>query len=180
MFPAQLLKRWACICPACGCGGAFPAVEPVRVRLRGLHFIRRNERDIPRQSLLYADILASLARGLALTNNILGADCSARYLLGALSLGEPRRVLEALTMEANFVATVFVKSPYVQRILDVVEEQKDLCRDFSADVYVHAAHGYVDYMNGEWARARENARTAFGSGAPGQARSGNARSCACK
>lgn len=133
----------------------------IRVRLRGVNFVHRDERDLPPQSLLYADILASLARGLALSHHILGADCSARYLLRALDLGEPRRVLEALTLEANFAASSSVKSPYVQRILDVVEAQKDLCRDFSSDVFIHAAHGYVDYMNGDWMRARENARAAF-------------------
>lgn len=132
-----------------------------RVRLRGLDFVRRDSRDLSPQRLLHADILASLARGLALTNHILGSDCSARYLLVALDLGEPRRVMEALTMEANFAASVSVKSPHVQRILDVVETQRKLCRDFDADLYVHAAHGYVGYMNGEWKKARENARAAF-------------------
>lgn len=133
----------------------------IRVRLRGFDFVPQEEQTLSHQSLLHADILASLSRGLALTNHILGANCSARYLLIALSLGEPRRVMEAMTLEANFAAAVSVNSSYVRRILDVVETQKDLCRDFSAEVFVHAAHGYVDYMSGEWARARENAQMAF-------------------
>ena len=133
----------------------------IRVRLRGFDFVPQEEQTLSHQSLLHADILASLSRGLALTNHILGANCSARYLHIALSLGETRRVMEALTFEANFAAAVSVNSSYVRRILDVVETQKDLCRDFSAEVFVHAAHGYVDYMSGEWARARENAQMAF-------------------
>jgi eukaryotic-like serine/threonine-protein kinase len=132
------------------------------VRLRGTSFRERDETEIPPVKLVKVDILSSIARGLALTDHIRGADFNARFLLAALRLGEPRRILSALTMEANFAATSGPESSHIRRTLAACERIQERLNDTLAGIYMESARSYVSFMCGHWGASLRSAETAFG------------------
>ncbi|HUH02963.1 MAG TPA: hypothetical protein VML75_13290, partial [Kofleriaceae bacterium] len=73
-----------------------------RVRLRGLGFRPRDERDIPREDLIRIDTCWAVSIGLALVDPIRASDFQARQLLLALRMGEPYRVCRGLIAEAGY------------------------------------------------------------------------------
>jgi serine/threonine protein kinase/tetratricopeptide (TPR) repeat protein len=77
----------------------------LQLRLRGLRFTERQASAISRDELLRVDICWAVAAGLAMVDNIRGADFQTRHLLLSLRAGEPYRVARALAVEAGFSAT---------------------------------------------------------------------------
>jgi serine/threonine protein kinase len=73
--------------------------------MRGVNFRERNASDIPAAELLRIDICWAVAAGLAMVDNIRGADFQTRHLLLALRAGEPYRIARAMAIEAGFSAT---------------------------------------------------------------------------
>ncbi len=130
-------------------------------RLRGIRYRERDETELSPVALVNVDILGSIARGLALTDHIRGADFSTRYLLAALRTGEPRRILAALTLEANFVASTSPGSAQLTRVLAHCERLLVRLNDSFSRVYLESARSYVNYMSGRWAEARRFAETAI-------------------
>jgi Cdc6-like AAA superfamily ATPase len=78
--------------------------QRAKLRLRGLSFKQRSERDIPPKVLEKIDICWAVSAGLAIIDTIRGADFQTRSLLLSLDAGEPYRVARALAMEAGFNA----------------------------------------------------------------------------
>ncbi|HEY0077768.1 MAG TPA: protein kinase [Pyrinomonadaceae bacterium] len=76
-----------------------------QLRLRGLKYVERDSSEIPEDDLLRIDICWSVAAGLAVVDNIRGADFQTRHLLLALQSGEPYRIARALAVERGFSAT---------------------------------------------------------------------------
>ncbi len=72
--------------------------------VRGLHFTETPVAEIPQSRLLHIDVCWTVAVGLAMVDNIRGADFQTRHLLLALRAGEPYRIARALAMEAGFSA----------------------------------------------------------------------------
>ncbi len=125
------------------------------VRLRGTRFRERDETEIPPADLVHVDILHSIARGLSMTDHLRGADFATRFLLAALRLGEPGRVLTAMTIEANNASGMSPGSSYSLNILDSCERMIGKRPDSVAGFYLGAAHGIRHFMTGEWSKARE-------------------------
>ncbi len=75
-----------------------------RVRLRGLGFVQRAEREVPAQRRVMIDTCWSMGIGLGMVDPIRGSDFGARHLLLALDAGEPRRIARALALEAAYRA----------------------------------------------------------------------------
>jgi hypothetical protein len=131
------------------------------IRLRGTGYRERDETEIPPVKLVKVDILSSVARGLAFTDHIRGADFNARFLLAALRLGEPRRILSALTMEANFAATRGPGSSHIRRTLAACERIHARLNDALAEIYMESARSYVSFMGGQWGASLRSAETSF-------------------
>jgi len=124
------------------------------VRLRGTRFRERDETQIPQTDLVHVDILHSIARGLSMTDHLRGADFTTRFLLAALRMGEPRRVLTAMTIEANNASGMSPGSAYTRHILASCEGMLQKRPDAVAEFYLGAAHGLGHFMTGEWSLAR--------------------------
>ena len=67
-----------------------------RLEVRGVEFVSRPESALPPESLFPIDLCWSLGTGLGAVQVIVGFDFHLRSLLGALRVGEPRRVGRAL------------------------------------------------------------------------------------
>ncbi|MEP7122990.1 MAG: AAA family ATPase [Byssovorax sp.] len=74
------------------------------LRLRGLGFTERAEREIPATQLAKIDVAHAAALGLALVDMVRGAGFQTRNLLLSLDAGEPSRLARALSFEAAFLA----------------------------------------------------------------------------
>lgn len=124
--------------------------------LRGLRFTERRASDIPATELLRIDICWTVAAGLAMVDNIRGADFQTRHLLLALRAGEPYRIARAMAVEAGFSATS--GAPGRQRALRFSR----IAEELSARVgHPHAAGltkltaGVAKFLVGEWKRSFE-------------------------
>jgi eukaryotic-like serine/threonine-protein kinase len=71
------------------------------LKLRGLRFAERQEREVPSRDLLRIDIYWAASVGLALVDIIRATDFQCRHLRLALRAGEPYRVARALAVEAG-------------------------------------------------------------------------------
>ena len=87
------------------------------VRVRGLRFRERIAAKIDPSRIELLDHLWAICHGLAMVDLIRGADFAARYLLLALSVGEPRHVAQALLLEAGHSATLDPSSRRTRAVL---------------------------------------------------------------
>ena len=76
------------------------------LRLRGLRFRERAEEDIAPRELARIDVSYAAAKGLAIYDTALGAIFGLQTLLGALRLGEPKRVARAMVGVCALLAPV--------------------------------------------------------------------------
>jgi tetratricopeptide (TPR) repeat protein len=76
-------------------------LKQAQLRLRGLHMRLRPEAEIPPAKLVRADVAWSVATGISLYHPVFGAYFLAIALLDALRLGEPNRIVRALSFEAG-------------------------------------------------------------------------------
>ncbi len=77
----------------------------LRLRLRGLRWEERHEREVAESDLLRVDVFKAASHGLSMVDNARGADFQARGLLLALRIGEPFRVARELGTESVFEAS---------------------------------------------------------------------------
>jgi hypothetical protein len=99
-------------------------VGRAKVRLRGLSFAPRDERDVPAAELAKVDVCWAAVMGLGLVDPIRGAIFQAQHLTLALALGEPFRVLRALGSEALHGAAEGTHA--AKRTRDVIRALMDL------------------------------------------------------
>ena len=158
----QVLKSLGITMPRTSWGALVSLLwHRLRIRLRGTGYRERDETEIPPVQLVNVDILSSIARGLALTDHIRGADFNTRFLLASLRLGEPRRILSALTMEANYAASSGPASSHIRRTLASCEKLQKRLNDALAEIYMESARCYVSFMSGQWGVSLRSAETSF-------------------
>ncbi len=116
--------------------------QRVWLRLRGFGFRRRLESEIPRRDLTVADVCHAVALGLALVDNIRGAEYQARSLLLALRAGEPSRVAMTLGAEAGYLAG-YGATRRALKVAAICERICDEIDDPQAMPYVHWTRGAV-------------------------------------
>jgi serine/threonine protein kinase len=94
-----------------------------RLRLRGLGFRERDESQVSAEELTRSDVSWSVSAGLALIDNVRGADFQCRNLLQALGNGEPHRIARALAIEAGHASIGGdTRGGRSQRLLAAAEE----------------------------------------------------------
>lgn len=77
----------------------------MRLRLRGIRWKEKHIKEIADAELTRVDVYKAVARGLAMVDNVRGADFQARGLLLALETGEPTRIAQLLGTEAVYNAS---------------------------------------------------------------------------
>ncbi len=133
--------------------------QRAHLRLRGLRWKERHEKEIPPSNLARFDAYQVVSDGLALVDNIRGADFQSRSLLLALRLGERRRVAHALCMEAVYLASQGGRR--MQRSQALMEEARRLSQESQYPyivAVVHVTSGIIDFFDGRFPRAREQLR----------------------
>jgi hypothetical protein len=143
-----------------------------RLRLRGVRHTARREDQIAAETLRRLDVLRAVAHGLAMVDNIRGADFNGRYLLLALRTGEPRRLIGALATEAGFLASQGRRSR--RRARRMFAELSRLAADHPDDPYtrswLHIAEGTTEFLQGNFRpalRALEAVESVFAAGPAG-------------
>jgi len=127
-----------------------------RVKLRGLHWVRRPHTEIAPDRLMQIDTCWSVATTLGTIDTIRAADFQARHLLLALSAGEPYRVARALAVEAGFAATsggkgrarAAVVGAAARALALELQEQQPHALGLSMMI-----SGMTGYLMGDWASA---------------------------
>jgi len=125
-----------------------------RVRLRGLRFKPRAERDIPAEQLIRMDACWGVGSGLALVDNIRGQDFQARHLLLSLRMGEPFRVARALIGEAAYRSTAGGEGGRAWALLQRGQEIAEQSGDPRAIAFGHLSRGIISYLCGYWLKAQ--------------------------
>ena len=143
-----------------------------RLRLRGMRHTRRREGQIPAETLQRLDVLKAVAHGLAMVDNIRGADFNGRFLLQALRAGEPRRLAGAFGTEGVFLASQGGGAGRRARRLFTVLTR--LAADDPDDPYTQAwvliADGAARFFEGRFAPALvslDETETVFAAGPAG-------------
>lgn len=131
----------------------------LRLRLRGLKFQERAEKEVSPAALRRIDIGWSVVIGLSVIDPIRGADFEARSLLLALAAGEPFRVTRALAVEAAHLAS----SGSLKRARRVSAEAERLASRLQhpyASAMVELARGAVAYFGEKWSESLKSCRAA--------------------
>ena len=113
--------------------------------VRGLDFRERPASKIAPEALTQIDVLWSVAVGLAVVDNIRGADGQARHLVRALAVGEPTRVARALAVEASFLASTG-KARRARVLIARCRGLADRIGSAYAVAFSSFADGFVDYF----------------------------------
>lgn len=133
-------------------------VRRALVSLRGLRW-RPHAADVSTEELNRLEILWTLAMGLSVVDHIRGADFNSRYLLRALSVGDPVHVARALTAEASFLAANG-KGLRAAACVEEAERQAELAGDPSLLGFVKLARGIYEYFSNHFSMSAQTLRDA--------------------
>ncbi len=126
----------------------------VQLRLRGLHFVERTERDIPLRDLRRIDALRAVSTALGAVDVVRVAAFQSQALLLALAAGEPRRLALALSWEAVLTATGGPRT--ARRSSDMLRLASSLANRVEspqARGMVDFADGWVAFLHGRFSHA---------------------------
>ncbi|MCG8420437.1 MAG: protein kinase [Proteobacteria bacterium] len=128
--------------------------QRARLRLRGLGFTERSESEIAPDQWVRLDVYKTVTMGLGMVDNIRAADFQSRHLRLALELGEPTRLLHALSFETWFLASqMSARSRHLAALTVELAERKG---GPIARAYARFAHSGVYYfVDNDWASARQ-------------------------
>jgi tetratricopeptide (TPR) repeat protein len=129
-----------------------------RLRLRGMRHVRRRESQVPEETLRRLDVLKAVAHGLAMVDNIRGADFNGRFLLLALRTGEVRRLVGAMATEVVFLASQGGSAgKRARRLYDDMVELAEHCPDQAyANTWILLADGATSFFEGRFTPAVES------------------------
>jgi eukaryotic-like serine/threonine-protein kinase len=123
----------------------------LQIRVRGMRFRQRDESQVSAEALVRVDINHRMATSLGGIDQIRGSDFSTRFAIAALNLGEPRRICNALTTEATYMAG-FGKgdSRYARRLLRAAESLLAEKKDPVVQCYLQGTKMLKSFMQGHW------------------------------
>ncbi|HEY2746092.1 MAG TPA: AAA family ATPase, partial [Polyangia bacterium] len=127
-----------------------------RIRLRGLHWKRRDAGALPPETLTRIDVADAATTGLSSVDAIRAAAFQAQHLLLALDAGEPRRVFRALCTEAIFASIAGAdKQARVQQVLALVSQLADEIDTPDARAFYEGTVGIAAFQLGQFKKALE-------------------------
>ena len=130
--------------------------QRLRIRMRGLEHTLRPEAEIDPAELDRLDVLWSLSSGFTLIDPMLGRVLQARLLRGALDAGEPRRLAQALALEAGYQAIPGL--PARERYEGILAETRAIVERVGDRARVGLYEGCAGigaYLMGQFAEARD-------------------------
>ncbi len=144
----------------------------LRLRVRGIRYKQRTEDQIPPDTLRRLDVLRAVAHGLAMVDNIRGADFNGRLLLLALRTGEVRRLVGAMATEVVFLASQGGRtSKRARKLFEHMKQLAEDCPDQAfAQTWVLLADGAASFFEGRFRAAvdsLEKAEDIFADGPKG-------------
>ncbi len=122
-----------------------------QIRLRGLGFKERAEREIAPEDLIRIDTCWAVSTGLGLVDNIIGSYFQTRGLLLALDAGEPHRIARAIAMEASYSSASGGAAR--ERTAELLRTTQALARrldDPYSLAWAAAAEGITAALEGRW------------------------------
>jgi len=126
----------------------------LQIRLRGTRFRKRDESQVSAEALVRVDINHRMATSLGGIDQIRGADFSTRFTIAALNLGEPRRICNALTTEAAYMAGFGQgDSRYTRKLLRAAEALHQEKKDPAVQCYLQSVKMLKAFMVGDWQEA---------------------------
>ncbi len=133
-----------------------------RVRLHGIGHDQRLESQVPVETLRQLDVLKAVGHGLAMVDNIRGADFNGRFLLLALKTGESRRLVGALATEVIFLASQAGRAGRRARTLyaELTRIAEDCPDPGFARTWLLLADGAASFFEGRFAPAVRSLETA--------------------
>jgi hypothetical protein len=128
----------------------------MRLYFRGMGWKERREGQVSREQRIFLDIHRTVAQGLALVDNLRGADFNARLLLHALDTGEPARLVQAFGTEAAYLGQQGGKQLLRGRqICGWVEALAEKESTPSGRAWALAVDGALAYFEGRFRHAAE-------------------------
>jgi hypothetical protein len=131
-------------------------LERARIRLRGLDFVERSEKDVDPDVLERLDVLWSVSSGFTFVNPVVGRILQARLLREALGAGELRRIVYAYAFELGY------RGMAGDRARDQVEDTLARARGVAARIaapevrgFVEASGGLASYLSGRFREAAD-------------------------
>jgi len=119
---------------------------------------RTAEADLTRRALTEMDVCASIAIALSTLDTVRGAEYQARYLELALHHGEPRRLSQALALEAGYLAGAG-KYRAAERMVARADRLVEDSGDQAAVPYVlWARGGLAMFRDNDWRQALDSFR----------------------
>lgn len=125
-----------------------------RVRVRGLRFREREERDIPGEKLTAVDTCGAIGIGLSMVDHMRGAEFQARHLLLALDAGEPSRIARSMAIEAAYCGTPGGEQKRAHRLLAIARELSRRIDDPATTGSFLLSEAITHYLAGKFAKAR--------------------------
>lgn len=123
------------------------------IRVRGIGFRPRLEREIPRFELQRLDMCHAVCRGLGFTDTIRAIELQTRHLLLALNAGDVYRVARALTFSATADGIRASTRPRAEGLLRRAYELAVQVNSSHALGLVHSTTGFVNIAAGRWQAA---------------------------
>jgi serine/threonine protein kinase len=133
----------------------------VQVKLRGLDFDERDEKDVPADDLLRIDTCFAVSAGLGLVDTVRGYYFQERCLLLALRAGEPHRIARALAVEASYSSAE--GGPARERTSRLLQKAEGLAGKLQhpyALAWATGAGGMVATLEGRWRDGHERCERA--------------------
>ena len=136
-------------------------LKQVQLRLRGLRVRLRPEADLSREKLFRADVAWSVATGISLYHPIFGAYFLAIALLDALRLGEPNRIVRALSFEAALSSVIGSRGcRRSARLSAMAESLTSDATDALTTSSIILSKGITAFLQGRWKDCPEYCRQA--------------------
>jgi len=127
-----------------------------RLRLRGLHFKKRDASEIPPAELRRLDVCWAAASGQAMVDQIRGVDYQTRHLLLALRAGEPYRLARALAVEGGFQSIRGDRGQKrVGKLLSLAAELVEDPHATDVGAWITGVRGLAAYQRGQFREARD-------------------------
>ncbi len=148
-------KQWALL--------ASIVVRRGQLALRGLRFRLRREAEVPQRRLVRLDAAWALVSGLSLIDTVYASYFQNHHLLQALAVGEPRRLLRALTSEAAYCSMPGTKGSR-RRAEAVIATLKEVAAEHPAEPIgegmVAIGTSMMAWMYGDWRTCQREATVA--------------------
>lgn len=126
----------------------------LRLKLRGIHHLRRDAREVPEEVLRRTDVTWTASAGLSMFDTVAGTAFQARNVLDALESGEPLRVVRALAWEAVVGANSGPRAlPRALGLLGAARALAGETQEPYALGMCRLAGGVVEFLMGNWQAA---------------------------